>query len=422
MTDRMSVFPKVEIMAPAGSRESLRAALSAGADSVYLGLEQLNMRSRSSSCFRVEDLSEMVDLCHEAGVKLYITLNVVLFDKDMENMRRMVDAAADTGVDALIVSDMAAMLYARQRNVPVHISTQVNVSNLEAVRFYSAFSDVMVLARELSLDQVKSIHQQILREQIKGPSGQLVRLEMFVHGALCMAVSGKCYLSLHQYNHSANRGECFQVCRRGYRVSDLETGDSLDIDHDYIMSPKDLCTVHFLDRLLDAGVSVFKIEGRARGPEYVYTVAKTYREAIQSIEEGTYRPERIEVWRASLASVYNRGFWDGYYLGQRLGEWSPLYGSSATRKKVYLGKCTHYFPRLKVAEFLLETRSLSVEDSVFVTGPTTGFVPFQVEELRMDSGNLPSVSKGDLFSMPVGELVRKGDKLYKWVEASEQTL
>jgi putative protease len=411
----MKSFPQIEIMAPVGSWESLRAAVQAGANAVYLGLEQLNMRSRSSLNFTVEDLSGIVSFCREAGVKVYLTLNVVVFEGDMEDMRRLVDAAFDSGVDAVIASDMAVILYARQKGMKVHISTQVNVSNPEAVRYYAAFADVMVLARELNLDQVRSIHEFILENQVKGPSGALVRLEMFVHGALCMAVSGKCYLSLHQYNHSANRGACLQVCRRSYLVSDTETGESLSVENPYIMSPKDLCTIGFVNKLLDAGVTVFKIEGRARGPEYVSTVVRTYREAICAVEDGTYGEEKIARWKEELSKVYNRGFWNGYYLGQRLGEWSHTYGSEATRKKVYVGKCTNYFSRLKVGEFLMETGDLSLNDEILITGPTTGLIQTTVSELRVDLQVVDSTKKGDLFSMPVGELVRRGDKLYKWI-------
>ena len=411
----MKSFPQIEIMAPVGSWESLRAAVQTGANAVYLGLEQLNMRSRSSLNFTVEDLPGIVSFCREAGVKVYLTLNVVVFEGDMEDMRRLVDAAFDSGVDAVIASDMAVILYARQKGMKVHISTQVNVSNPEAVRYYAAFADVMVLARELNLDQVRSIHEFILENQVKGPSGALVRLEMFVHGALCMAVSGKCYLSLHQYNHSANRGACLQVCRRSYLVSDTETGESLSVENPYIMSPKDLCTIGFVNKLIDAGVTVFKIEGRARGPEYVSTVVRAYREAICAVEDGTYGEEKIARWKGELSKVYNRGFWNGYYLGQRLGEWSHTYGSEATRKKVYVGKCTNYFSRLKVGEFLMETGDLSVNDEILITGPTTGLVQTRVPELRVDLLVVDSAQKGDLFSMPVGELVRRGDKLYKWI-------
>ena len=411
----MKSFPQIEIMAPVGSWESLRAAVQAGANAVYLGLEQLNMRSRSSLNFTVEDLPGIVSFCREAGVKVYLTLNVVVFEGDMEDIRRLVDAAFDSGVDAVIASDMAVILYARQKGMKVHISTQVNVSNPEAVRYYAAFADVMVLARELNLDQVRSIHEFILENQVKGPSGALVRLEMFVHGALCMAVSGKCYLSLHQYNHSANRGACLQVCRRSYLVSDTETGESLSVENPYIMSPKDLCTIGFVNKLLDAGVTVFKIEGRARGPEYVSTVVRTYREAICAVEDGTYGEEKIARWKEELSKVYNRGFWNGYYLGQRLGEWSHTYGSEATRKKVYVGKCTNYFSRLKVGEFLMETGDLSVNDEILITGPTTGLIQTTMSELRVDLQAVDSTQKGDLFSMPVGELVRRGDKLYKWI-------
>ena len=404
-----------EVMAPVGSFESLMAAIQGGADSVYFGAQQLNMRSRSSSNFSTDDLREIVSIASEYGVKTYLTVNSVLYDSDLPVMRKLIDAAKDSGISAVIVSDQAAINYAKSTGVEVHISTQVNISNIEALKFYSHFADVVVLARELNLDQVKAIHHAIEEEQIKGPSGKLVRIEMFSHGALCMAISGKCYLSLHQLNASANRGECLQPCRRSYIVTEKDSGQELEVDNEYIMSPKDLKTIHFMNKMIDAGVRVFKIEGRARGPEYVKTVASCYREAINSVLDGTYSQEKINQWENRLASVFNRGFWDGYYLGQKLGEWSANYGSLATRKKVYVGKGTNYFPKIGVAEFLLETKELEVGDEILITGPTTGVVEMEVPELRVDEVPVQMARKGDRFSMPVEVKVRRSDKLYKWV-------
>lgn len=404
-----------EVMAPVGSFESLMAAIQGGADSVYFGAEQLNMRSRSSSNFTTDDLREIVRIASEKGVKTYLTVNTVLYDNDLPVMRRLIDAAKESGISAVIASDQAAINYANSIGVEVHISTQVNISNVEALKFYSHFADVVVLARELNMDQVRAIYDAIEKEQIKGPSGKLIRIEMFSHGALCMAVSGKCYLSLHQLNSSANRGGCLQPCRRSYIVTEKETGQELEVDNEYIMSPKDLKTIHFLNKMIDGGVRVFKIEGRARGPEYVKTVVSSYREAIDSVLEGTYSYEKIEHWNKRLASVFNRGFWDGYYLGQKLGEWSANYGSLATRKKVYLGKGTNYFPKIGVAEFVLETKSLKVGDEILITGPTTGVVEMAVPEIRVDLQPVEEAQKGDRFSIPVDEKIRRSDKLYKWV-------
>jgi len=404
-----------EVMAPVGSFESLMAAIQGGADSVYFGAEQLNMRSRSSSNFTTDDLREIVRIASEKGVKTYLTVNTVLYDNDLPVMRRLIDAAKESGISAVIASDQAAINYANSIGVEVHISTQVNISNVEALKFYSHFADVVVLARELNMDQVRAIYDAIEKEQIKGPSGKLIRIEMFSHGALCMAVSGKCYLSLHQLNSSANRGGCLQPCRRSYIVTEKETGQELEVDNEYIMSPKDLKTIHFLNKMIDGGVRVFKIEGRARGPEYVKTVVSSYREAIDSVLEGTYSHEKIEHWNKRLASVFNRGFWDGYYLGQKLGEWSANYGSLATRKKVYLGKGTNYFPKIGVAEFVLETKSLKVGDEILITGPTTGVVEMTVPEIRVDLQPVEEAQKGDRFSIPVDEKIRRSDKLYKWV-------
>ncbi|MDE6007948.1 MAG: U32 family peptidase, partial [Muribaculaceae bacterium] len=390
-----------EIMAPVGSRESLAAAISAGTDAVYFGIEGLNMRSRSSSNFTTEDMRDIVRICNEAGVKTYLTVNTIVYDSDMPRMREIIDTAKDAGVSAIIASDMAAILYAREIGQEVHISTQVNVTNVEAVRFYSQFADVMVLARELDLNQVKAIHEAILAEGITGPGGKPIRLEMFCHGALCMAVSGKCYMSLHEMNSSANRGACNQICRRAYTVRDRETDEELVVDNKFIMSPKDLKTIHFLNRMADAGVRVFKIEGRARGPEYVHEAVECYSEALEAICDDTFSEEKVAEWDARLEKIFNRGFWDGYYLGQRLGEWSAKYGSSATRTKVYCAKAMRYFSKIGVGEFLLEAGSLKVGDEIIITGPTTGALIFKVEELRVALKPVEEVKRGALFSMPV---------------------
>lgn len=403
-----------EIMAPVGSRESLAAALAAGADAVYFGIEGLNMRSRSSANFTADDMAEIAALCAAKGVRTYLTVNTVMYDSDMPAMRKIISRAKEAGISAIIASDMAAILYAREIGQPVHISTQVNVSNTEAVRFYSQFADVMVLARELNMDQVSEIHRAITDENICGPDGQQVRLEMFCHGALCMAVSGKCYMSLHEMNSSANRGACNQICRRAYTVRDKETGDELEIDNQYIMSPKDLKTIHFLNKMVDAGVRVFKIEGRARGPEYVAETVACYSQAIEAIVDGTYGEEKIVEWDARLTKIFNRGYWNGYYMGERLGEWSAKYGSSATRVKSYAGKAMRYFSKIGVGEFLLEAGELRTGDEVVITGPTTGALIFTVPELRFDLKPVDSVKKGQLFSMPVPEKVRPSDKLYIW--------
>lgn len=405
-----------EIMAPVGSWESLAAALAAGADAVYFGIEGLNMRSRSSANFTADDMAEIAALCSAKGVRTYLTVNTVIYDSDITTMRMIIDRAKASGISAIIASDMAAIMYARSIGQEVHISTQVNVSNIEAVRFYSQFADVMVLARELNMDQVAEIHRAIVDEKICGPRGELVRLEMFCHGALCMAVSGKCYMSLHEMNSSANRGACNQICRRAYTVRDKETGDELEIDNQYIMSPKDLKTIHFLNKMVDAGVSVFKIEGRARGPEYVTETVATYSEALDAICNVTYSEELIAGWDARLVKIFNRGYWNGYYLGERLGEWSSKYGSSATRVKSYAGKAMRWFSKIGVGEFLLEAGELHIGQEVIITGPTTGALIFKVEELRFDLKPVEKVTKGQLFSMPVPEKVRPSDKLYIWRE------
>ena len=406
-------------MAPVGSRESLAAALDAGTDAIYFGIEGLNMRSRSSANFTADDMAEIAATCTSRGVKTYLTVNTVIYDSDMELMRRIIDRAKEAGITAIIASDIAAIAYARQIGVEVHISTQVNITNTEAVRFYSQWADVMVLARELNLDQVREIYEAIERDDIRGPHGERVRLEMFCHGALCMAVSGKCYMSLHEMNSSANRGACNQICRRAYTVTDRETGAQLDIENQYIMSPKDLKTIHFLNKMVEAGVRVFKIEGRARGSEYVAETVACYSEALQAICDGTYNDEKVAAWDERLGKIFNRGFWDGYYMGQRLGEWSAKYGSSATRVKHYIGKATRYFPKLGVGEFRLEAGELHVGDEVVLTGPTTGALIFKVEQLRLDVDPVPSVKKGDLFSMPVPEKIRLSDRLYRWEETGK---
>ena len=405
-------------MAPVGSRESLAAAIQAGADSIYFGIENLNMRARSASVFTIDDLKDIARTCNEHGMKSYLTVNTIIYDQDIALMRTIVDAAHAAGISAIIAADVAVMTYARSIGQEVHLSTQLNISNVEALRFYAQFADVVVLARELNLEQVAEIHKAIVDENICGPSGQPVRIEMFCHGALCMAVSGKCYLSLHQMNHSANRGACMQVCRHSYIVRDKETDAELEVDNQYIMSPKDLKTIHFLNKMMDAGVRVFKIEGRARGPEYVRTVVECYREAIQAYMEGTFTDEKVEDWNRRLATVFNRGFWDGYYLGQRLGEWTHHYGSAATERKIYVGKGVKYFPNIGVAEFLVEAAELNVGDKLLVTGPTTGALFLTADEMRVDLKPVNTVHKGEHFSIKC-DRIRPSDKLYKLVSVEE---
>ena len=372
---------QIEIMAPAGNFEALMAAIQGGANSIYFGVENLNMRSHSANNFTMADLPEITRICSENNVKSYLTLNIIMYNEDLEKGKQTLQAALDAGVSAVIASDISVILYARSIGLEVHISTQANISNIEAVRFYSQFADVVVLARELNMEQVKEIHNQIIEQNICGPSGRLVEIEMFCHGALCMAVSGKCYLSLHEYNHSANRGSCFQICRRGYEVTDLETGRQLEVDNKYIMSPKDLCTIEFMDKMFNAGVKVFKIEGRARGAEYVKKVASAYRRAADLLEEGTFTPEKATEFKKELEEVFNRGFWDGYYQGARLGEWSKVYGSNATRKKTYIGKVTNYFSNIGVAEILVEAAPISVGQHLMIIGPTSGVVEMDLEEI-----------------------------------------
>ena len=401
-------------MAPVGSYESLSAAIDAGTDAVYFGVEGLNMRSRSSANFTIADLHEIVARCNAVGVRTYLTVNTIVYDADIPAVHAIIDAARVAGVTAIIASDIAAIEYARSVGVEVHISTQCNISNIEAVRFYARYADVVVLARELSMEQVAAIHEAIVRDNITGPSGLPVRIEMFCHGALCMAVSGKCYLSLHQMNSSANRGACTQICRRGYTVTDRETGDQLDIENQYIMSPKDLRTIHFLNKMVDAGVSVFKIEGRARGPEYVSIAVRAYSEALNAICNGTYTPERIDAWTEDLRKIFNRGFWDGYYMGQRLGEWSSKYGSSATRVKRYAAKGVKYFSKLGVGEFIMEAGELHRGDEIVITGPTTGAIILTLDDIRVDLKPVETVHKGEAFSIAVPSKIRPADRLYVW--------
>lgn len=406
----------LEVMAPVGSYESLQAALQAGANSVYFGVEGLNMRSRSSANFTLDDLKNIVEICRPRGVKTYLTVNTIIYNNELEKMRAIIDCAKESGLTAVIASDIAAILYARSIGVEVHISTQCNITNYEAVKFYSQYADVVVLARELDLDQVMMIHRQIVKDDLRGPKGELMQIEMFAHGALCMAVSGKCYLSLHEMNASANRGACYQICRRSYTVKDTESDIELEIDGKYIMSPKDLCTIGFVNKLIDAGVRVFKIEGRARPAEYVKTVCECYSEALEAYTDGSYSADKIMKWKERLATVFNRGFWDGYYLGQRLGEWSEVYGSRATRTKVCIGKVTNYFTKLHVAEFKLLSYDLQVGEKVMVVGATTGVVEMEVAELRLAYDPVERVEKGAVFSMPSETLLRRGDKLYKLIE------
>lgn len=407
-----------EIMAPVGSYESLNAALNAGADAVYFGVEGLNMRSKSSANFTLDDLRDIAAHCGSRGVKTYLTVNTIVYDEDLAKVDSIIAAAVEAGITAIIASDIAVIAACRRHGAEVHISTQCNISNIEAVRFYAAFADVMVLARELNMEQVRAIYDTIVAENICGPAGKQIRLEMFCHGALCMAVSGKCYLSLHQMNSSANRGACTQICRRGYGVTDLETGDELTVENKYIMSPKDLKTIHFLDRVVDAGVRVLKIEGRARGPEYVDTAVRCYSEALEAICDGTYGAEKVAEWNSRLAKIFNRGFWDGYYLGQRLGEWSGKYGSSATRVKQYVAKGVKYFSKLGVGEFVLEAQELCKGDEVIVTGPTTGALIFTADDIRVGGVSVERAVKGDAFSVAVPAKIRPADRLYRWLPTS----
>lgn len=404
-----------EIMAPAGSWESLAAAIKAGADSVYFGVESLNMRAHSAARFTVNDLDAIVGRCKEAGVKSYLTVNTIIYGEDLQLMRSICDAAKTSGISAIIASDVAVLQYCNTIGQEIHLSTQLNISNIEALKFYARFADVAVLARELNMGQVSEIAQQIDEQNVLGPNGQRVRIEMFCHGALCMAISGKCYLSLNNLGYSANRGACLQVCRRSYTVRDRETGVELDVDNKYIMSPKDLKTIRFVDRMVKAGVKVFKIEGRARGPEYVYTTVQCYKQALEAALEGTTTEAMKDQWDERLKTVFNRGFWDGYYLGQRLGEWNKEYGSSATERKVYVGKGIKYFSKIGVAEFLLEANTLEKDDKLLITGPTTGALFLNADEIRYDLQPVDHAEKGWRVSIPVPEKVRPSDKLYKLV-------
>ncbi len=405
----------IELMAPAGNFESLQAALDHGADSVYFGVEQLNMRARASINFTLDDLPEIAKRCADKGVRSYLTLNTIIYDHDLSIIKTLLDAAKKANITAVIAMDQAVIAYARQINMEIHISTQINITNIETVKFYAMFADTMVLSRELSLRQVKKIVEQIEKEQVKGPAGRLVEIEIFGHGALCMAVSGKCYLSLHSSNSSANRGACKQNCRKKYTVIDQETGFEIELDNEYMMSPKDLCTLDFLDQVADAGIKVLKIEGRGRAPEYVAKVIKTYREAIDAIDQGTFSADKVEVWMQELSKVYNRGFWSGYYLGQKLGEWSDQSGSSATQKKLYVGKGVHFFPKTNIAEFKIDAFDLKVGDQLLVTGPTTGVKEFELTSMMVNDQPLENAKKGDSITIAVDFRVRPSDKLYKYV-------
>ena len=402
-----------EIMAPVGSRESLAAAIQAETDAIYFGIGQLNMRSHSANHFDINDLHEIAETCDKYGIKSYLTVNTIIYDEDLDAMRQIVDAAKEAGVSAIIASDVAVMAYCREVGVEVHLSTQLNISNVEALKFYARFADVSVLARELNMDQVSHIHREIERQHICGPMGNPVRIEMFCHGALCMAVSGKCYMSLHAQNRSANRGECVQICRRSYTATDNETGNQLEIDNKYLMSPKDLKTVRFIDRMMDAGVRVFKIEGRARGPEYVYTVVHCYKEAIQAVLDGTFTDEKKDAWDQRLATVFNRGFWDGYYQGQTMGEWNRGYGSNATERKVLVGKVTKYFSKLGVAEIAVEATHFELGDKLLITGNTTGVMYLDATEIRYDLQPVERAEQGWRVSIPVTGKVRPNDKFFK---------
>ncbi len=416
----MRKIEEFEIMSPVGSYESLMAAIQGGADSIYFGIEGLNMRARSANNFTIDDLHEIVRICKENNLKSYLTVNTIIYDNDMELMYKIVNAAKEANLSAIIASDVAVMMYARQIGVEVHLSTQLNITNTESLKFYAQFADVVVLARELNLDQVASIYKDIVEQEIKGPSGELIRIEMFCHGALCMAVSGKCYLSLHEKNRSANRGDCNQICRRGYTVKDKDGDIELDIDNEYIMSPKDLKTIHFMNKMMDAGVRVFKIEGRARGPEYVSIVTSCYKEAVKAYIDGTFEEDKIAVWDEKLSTVFNRGFWDGYYLGQRLGEWTHRYGSGATKRKVYVGKAVKHFSNIGVTEFLVEAQPIAEGEELLITGPTTGAIFITAEDMRVELKNVSEVAKGESFSIKTTEKIRPNDQLYKMVAANRR--
>jgi U32 family peptidase len=409
----------IEIMAPAGSWDSLIAAVQGGADSVYFGIGQLNMRAGSSNNFKIEDIDRIASICRENGLKSYLAVNVIVYDNEINEMQTIINAASVSGITAVIASDLSVINYSYSKGMEVHLSTQLNISNTEALRFYSQWADVVVLARELNLEQVKQISDSITEQNIRGPKGELVKIEMFVHGALCMAISGKCYLSLHENDKSANRGECYQTCRKSYIVTGKESGYELEIDNEYIMSPKDLCTIGFLDKLLDSGVSVLKIEGRARPAEYVRTVCSCYDEALHAIEYGTFSEEKTVLWKERLATVFNRGFWDGYYLGRKMGEWNTTYGSNATKRKIYIGKITNYFAKVNVAEIKLENGDLNKGDTILITGPTTGAVEYTADEIRVDLEVTGMARKGELCSIKTDNLLRRSDKVYKWVDAKD---
>ena len=402
-----------EIMAPVGSRESLAAAIQAGAGSIYFGIGQLNMRSHSANHFTIDDLKEIAETCNERGIKTYLTVNTVIYGEDISTMHEIIDAAKAANITATIVSDVAVMVYCRQVGMEVHLSTQLNISNIEALKFYAQFADVAVLARELNMEQVAEIYRQIEEQDVRGPHGELVRIEMFCHGAFCMAISGKCYMSLHDSNRSANRGQCTQICRRSYTVTDNETGNQLEIDNKYIMSPKDLKSVRFIDKMMKAGVRVFKIEGRARGPEYVHEVVTCYKEAIQSVLDGTFTEEKKDAWDERLSTVFNRGFWDGYYQGQKMGEWTKNYGNKATEKKVLVGKVIKYFAKLGVAEVAVEASEIAVKNDILITGTTTGVQKFTLNEIRYELEPVEKAEKGWRVSIPVPEKVRPNDKVYR---------
>ena len=410
---------EIEIMAPAGSYESLMAAIQGNADSVYFGAEQLNMRAGSSNNFTLEDLRNIASICNDKGLKSYLTVNVVVYDHEIKQMQKIIDAAVESGITAIIASDLSAIDYAYKSGIEVHLSTQLNISNFEALKFYSRWADVVVLARELNLNQVKYIYNNIREQDIRGPKGSQVKIEMFAHGALCMAISGKCYLSLHENNTSANRGNCYQTCRKSYIVTEKDSGYQLEIDNEFIMSPKDLCTIGFIDKLLESGARVLKIEGRARSPEYVKVVSSCYDEAVNAVLEGIYTPELIRDLKSKLSSVFNRGFWDGYYLGQKLGEWNNRYGSSATKRKMYLGKITNYFTKINVAEIKLENGDLNKGDNLIITGPTTGVIEYTVGEIRVDLNETEKAVKGELCSVKIPDYLRRADKVYKWVDSTE---
>ena len=413
----MTTSGKIELMAPAGDFTSMQAALDNGADSIYFGVEQLNMRARASINFTIDDLPEIAQRCGEKGVRTYLTLNTIIYDHDLSLIKTLLDKAKAANLTAVIAMDQAVISYARQIGMEVHISTQINITNIETVKFYALFADTMVMSRELSITQVKKICNQIVKDDVRGPSGNLVEVEIFGHGALCMAVSGKCYLSLHSHNSSANRGACKQNCRKKYTVIDQETGFEIELDNEYMMSPKDLCTINFLDHVVDSGVKVLKIEGRGRAPEYVATVTKCYREAIDAVADGTFSPEKVADWMSRLETVYNRGFWAGYYLGQELGEWSSISGSAATQKKIYIGKGRHFYPKSNVAEFLVEAYDLNVGDRVLIQGPTTGSQEMVLDAMLVDTKpNASKASKSDVITFKTEFKIRPSDKLYKVVE------